>query len=103
MYKNRKGFFSTKKSKKILTLSSICFLMVIISILPNTTLKSDLTPDDNRSNESITHLLKDANEDPYDFQGIEPSLDVTDYGNLYKNDQHISLTSQEELDLTYYL
>ena len=69
--------------------------MLLISIFPANNLKSELTHG-NSSNffgeeESITQPLKDSNGDPYDFQGTEPSLDITDYGNLYKYDQQISL------------
>jgi len=37
------------------------------------------------------------------FEGYEEPLNVTDYGNLYENNQQISLTNQEELDINYYL
>ncbi|MBY9016697.1 MAG: hypothetical protein KGD68_13470, partial [Candidatus Lokiarchaeota archaeon] len=37
------------------------------------------------------------------FEGYVDSLNITDYGNLYKYDQEVSLTNQEEVNLTYYL
>ncbi|MFW9781785.1 MAG: hypothetical protein ACFFFB_05820, partial [Candidatus Heimdallarchaeota archaeon] len=37
------------------------------------------------------------------FQGIEQSLNITDYGNLYKLNQEVSVSNAEELNLTYFL
>ena len=37
------------------------------------------------------------------FEGYEEPLNVTDYGNLYENNQQVSLTSQEDLEINYYL
>jgi len=50
---------------------------------------------------SQTPLLADI--DSVLFEGNEISLNITDYGNLYETNQEVSLTNQEELNLTYYL
>ena len=44
-----------------------------------------------------------ADDSPILFEGNEKFLNITDYGNLYKYDQEVSLTNQEEHNLTYYL
>jgi len=52
-------------------------------------------------NFSQTPLL--ADDSPVLFEGNENALNITDYGNLYKYDQEVTLTDQEEFNLTYYL
>jgi len=44
-----------------------------------------------------------ADDSPILFEGNENALNITDYGNLYKYDQQVSLTNQEEHNLAYYL
>ncbi|MFX0011240.1 MAG: hypothetical protein ACFE9R_13065, partial [Candidatus Hermodarchaeota archaeon] len=36
------------------------------------------------------------------FEGNEISLNITDYGNLYKDNQHIDVNNQEITNLSYY-
>ena len=50
---------------------------------------------------SQTPLLADA--DSVLFEGNEISLNITDYGNLYKYDQEVSLSSQDPTNVTYFL
>ncbi|MFX0012813.1 MAG: hypothetical protein ACFE9R_21050, partial [Candidatus Hermodarchaeota archaeon] len=47
--------------------------------------------------------LQSASNPEILFQGNEMALNITDYGNLYKYDQEISVSNQEEVNLTYYL
>jgi hypothetical protein len=44
-----------------------------------------------------------GSEEEIIFQGIESPLNITDYGKLIKQNQYISLTNQEDVNLSYYL
>ena len=68
-------------------------------LIPNS---KNITEIDRDINEfSQIPLLADA--DSILFEGNENALNVTDYGNLYKYNQEVSLTNQEEDNLNYYL
>jgi len=74
------------------------YLIILLSIflsssflIPNS---NDITEiDRNFNNYSQTPLLADSA--PILFEGNEISLNITDYGNLYENNQEVSLTNQE--------
>ncbi|TET02177.1 MAG: hypothetical protein E3J90_02715 [Promethearchaeota archaeon] len=84
----------------------IGYLIIILGIflsssflIPNSKNIKDIDSDFN--DYSQTPLLADS----YSvlFEGNEISLNITDYGNLYDNNQKVSLSNQDELNLTYYL
>ncbi|MHA1240741.1 MAG: hypothetical protein ACTSQU_08085 [Promethearchaeota archaeon] len=91
--------------KKSLVLR-IAYLIIILGIFLSS---SFLIPNSN----NITEIDRDFNDfsqsplladnPPVLFEGNENALNITDYGNLYKYNQEVSLTNQEELNLTYYL
>jgi hypothetical protein len=54
-------------------------------------------------NESTPLKIYPASDPDTLFQGYEPALNITDYGNLYKYNQEVSVNNQQELNLTYYL
>ncbi|MFX1374642.1 MAG: hypothetical protein ACFFA0_02410 [Promethearchaeota archaeon] len=47
--------------------------------------------------------IKNANGDSFLFQGIEQPLIINDTGILYELNQEITISNQEELNLSYYL
>lgn len=90
----------TKKSITKFIISTVLFFGLLIS--------SNIFININKLNRQehlglINSEIRTANGDTYLFQGIENSLNITDYGNLYEYNQEISLNNQEELDLNYYL
>ncbi len=91
--------------KKSLVLR-IAYLIIILGIflsssflIPNSKNIKKIDSDFNYYSQSP--LLADS--DSILFEGNEISLNITDYGNLYENNQLISLTSQEELEINYTL
>ena len=98
--------FSYNSILKKASVLRIAPLIIILSIFLSS---SFLIPNFNNiteidrefNNFSQTPLLADA--DSVLFEGNEISLNITDYGNLYDNNQEVALTDQEELNLTYYL
>jgi hypothetical protein len=56
-----------------------------------------------KDSNKILHQPSLADPDSVLFDGNEIPLNITDYGNLYDNNQIVSLTNQEELNLNYYL
>ena len=91
--------------KKSLALR-IAYLIIILGIflsssllIPNSNHIKEIDRDFN--NYSQTPLL--ADNPPAIFEGNEISLNITDYGNLYDNNQEVSLNNQEELNSSYYL
>ncbi len=80
----------------------ISFLAIFLSssfLIPNSNLKTEIDRDFN----SPSQLPLIADIDSVLFEGNENALNITDYGNLYKYNQEISLNNQEELNLNYYL
>jgi len=82
------------------------YLIIILAIflssffIPNSS--KNTTEIDNDFNDiSRIPLLADADSNL--FEGNEISLNITDYGNLYDDNQDVSLNNQEELNLNYYL
>jgi hypothetical protein len=91
-----------KKASVLRIANLIIILGIFLSssfLIPNSNNITEIDRDFN--NYSQTPLL--ADNAPVLFEGNEISLNITDYGNLYKNNQEISLSNQEELNLTYYL
>jgi len=98
--------FSNKSLLKKASDLRIAYLIVILAIFLSS---SFLIPNSN----NITHIDKGFNElsqlplladtDSVLFEGTEISLNITDYGNLYENNQEVSLTNQEEINLNYFL
>jgi hypothetical protein len=91
------------KKVSVLRIANLTIILAIFLtssfLIPNSKNITEIDRDIN--NFSQIPLLADA--DSVLFEGNEISLNITDYGNLYKYDQEVSLTNQEELNLNYYL
>ncbi|MHA2010362.1 MAG: hypothetical protein ACW980_23870, partial [Promethearchaeota archaeon] len=90
---------------KILT---ICFIASIFSLflIINSSLFNNPVNDNNNDIEELGFKKQDLRiNDGYNylFQGIENPLNITDKGILYKYDQDVLLSNQEDLNLSYYL
>ncbi|MEJ2248911.1 MAG: hypothetical protein P8Y97_04535 [Candidatus Lokiarchaeota archaeon] len=84
-----------------------CSIFIIFIILSGVSLiKFRTTQIDNNnticSNDEPKNL-KNSGQDNVIFQGNLPPINITDYGNLYKTDQHISLTSENLKNVSYFL
>lgn len=101
MKKNTHNSYTRKDS--ILRMSSLMVLLVIFLsssfIIFGT--KNNLSM--GRDNNNLSQQPSLADSDSILFKGNEISLNITDYGNLYDDNQDVSLSNQEELDLNYYL
>ena len=53
--------------------------------------------------DEIGDLLNTASESTILFEGTLDPLNITDYGNLYENNQDITLINETELNTTYFL
>jgi len=102
---NMKKFSNNSLLKKV-SVQRIASLIILLAIflsssflIPNSNDISEINSD--RDILPQTPLL--ANNNPILFEGNANTLNITDYGNLYEYDQEVSLTNQEELNLTYYL
>ncbi|MFX0008556.1 MAG: hypothetical protein ACFFAV_17735, partial [Candidatus Hermodarchaeota archaeon] len=91
--------------KRIILISLSIFLMILINaeFLSNPT--QHVRGKDEYAEDTYTYDedVKLSNGGNYIFQGIEDSLIINDTGNLYDFNQEISVSNQEELNLTYYL
>lgn len=100
-----KNFSNNLLLKKVSVLR-IAYLIIILAIFLSS---SFLIPNSNNITEidrdlnSLSQIPLLADSDSVLFEGNENALNITDYGNLYKYDQEVSLTNQEELNLNYYL
>jgi hypothetical protein len=91
------------KKASVLRIANLTIILAIFLFssffIPNSNNITEIDKDFNKF--SQIPLL--ANNDSVLFEGNEISLNITDYGNLYKYDQEVSLTNQEELNINYYL
>ncbi len=91
------------KKESVLGFVSIIILSAIFLsssfLIPNSNNSTEI----NRDFNDTPQIPSVADVDPVLFEGNENALNVTDYGKLYKYDQEVSLTNQEELTLNYYL
>ncbi len=55
------------------------------------------------NNESVNHNVKISQGVSTLFEGTEQNLNITDTGNLYEYNQYVSVSNQEEVNLSYYL
>jgi len=99
-------------SEKVSTIKKkVCSLFFLILVLfPMIFINSNfVTPFHSNNNAYINEEkgfqqeLKSANGDSILFQGTEQSLNITDTGNLYRFDQEISVSNQEEENISYFL
>ena len=95
------------KNKRILEISFLSSLILILFLIQITNISPLLSfnnkAGDHHNLTTYNDKLNVAADDPILFQGTEDPLNITDYGNLYKSDQEVSLTNEEELNLSYYL
>ncbi|MFX1426442.1 MAG: hypothetical protein ACFFBE_08315, partial [Promethearchaeota archaeon] len=105
MYKNTINSKFIKKLKSIIIITSILSLVLITNTTFLYNSKLDDRKNDDLKNEKniFTENLKISNGNPILFEGTEQSINITDNGNLFKNNQHISLENQELLNINYYL
>jgi len=100
-----KNLSNNSHIKKVSVLR-IANLTIILAIFISS---SFLTPNSNNNAEidrdlnNFSQIPLLADTDSILFEGNEISLNITDYGNLYDANQDVSLSNQEELNLSYYL
>ena len=95
------------KNKRILEISFLASLILILFLIQIANVGPSLSPNnkigEHQNHTTFNDKLKIATDDPILFEGNEIPLNITDFGNLYELNQEVSLTNQEELNLTYYL
>ncbi|MHA2050002.1 MAG: hypothetical protein ACW986_10330 [Promethearchaeota archaeon] len=79
--------------------------LILVSVVGSDLISgSNVKKNSDVDNESFSNRdLEISNGAPILFQGSEPSLNITDTGNLYKYNQEVAVSEQEEVNLTYYL
>jgi len=100
-----------KKISNNSLLKEVSFLRIanLTIILAIFLLSSFLVPNSNNITEidrdfnDISQIPLLADNSPVLFEGNELSLNITDYGNLYKYNQEVSLSSQDPTNVTYFL
>jgi len=102
IYQTRKVIFKKEKTKYLVF---VLIALILVSILGSNFISdSKLEQNIDNDNKSVTHYdLLISNGDTSLFQGIEPSLNINETGNLYKFNQEVAVSEQEEVNLTYYL
>ena len=101
MKMNSYNSYSSKFS--ILRLSSLIILLVIFLSSSFIIFGTNNNLSMGRDNSKLSQQPSLSDPDSTLFEGNEIPLNITDYGNLYDDNQVISLTNQEKLDLNYYL
>ncbi len=89
--------FKKQFKQSLLLLSFLLISFSFISLLQLNNLNSQTLENYNYNK------IDSASEPNIMFAGNEVALNITDYGNLYKANQEISVNNQEEVNLTYYL
>ena len=95
-----------KKNKpKITLIASILFLTLLVNTyLFNFSIQSNIYSNFNSENfDEHNQNLESSNGQSFLFQGIESPLNVNDTGNLYELNQEITISNEEEMNLSYYL
>ncbi|MFX1344561.1 MAG: hypothetical protein ACFFAI_05610 [Promethearchaeota archaeon] len=98
-----KRFSSIKKKVNSLGIIALIFFsLLFFNCMSNKTFQSDdnISFDDQ---EEFRQELKNANGESIIFQGNEQPINITDTGILNKQNQEISLSNEEVLNLTYFL
>jgi len=101
LYKNKRRNSFNKKLKKSIVIVCLFFTIFLINTIRVN--HSKITNNIDGNFNKYDQNLKEANGGAILFQGTEKPLNITDFGNLYDNNQHISLTNQEEFNLSYFL
>jgi len=105
MFKNTKNSKLGKKINYMLIITSMLSLVLLVNsnLLYNFRVKS--YDYDEKDNEEIffNRDLKCSNGNSILFQGIESPLNINDTGNLFELNQEITVSNQEELNLSFYL
>ncbi|MFX1363903.1 MAG: hypothetical protein ACFFCE_14015 [Promethearchaeota archaeon] len=105
MQKFIKTLIYKKRKQKIVLISFILFSTILFN---STFFNHILHVNSNVNNtneylEEISYNPESANSNSVIFEGIEPVLNITDYGVLYEKNQYTSILNQEKLNLSYYL
>ncbi len=104
MYENCNGLILKKKKlKKIFVLFAVFLILLCQVNLFNSQNSDKNILTNNEKLRDFNQISNSAAGESILIQGNENFLNITDYGNLYKINQEVSLTNQEELNLTYYL
>ena len=105
MYKNTMNSKFKKKLHFILIFTSVLSLVLLVD--SNLLFNFQFNNDDNSDIIGNEHFsvdnLKNAHGDSILFEGVEQPLVINDTGLLNDLDQEISVSNQEETNLTYYL
>jgi len=97
--------FLKKNKPKITLIASILFLTLLVNLYVfNISNQSSIYSNINGENfDGYNQNLEISNGQSLLFQGIESSLNINDTGNLYELNQEITISNEEELNLSYYL
>ncbi|MFX1443725.1 MAG: hypothetical protein ACFFHV_09955 [Promethearchaeota archaeon] len=93
------------KNKGILEISFLSSIIVILFLIQINNISPLLSPNckvnENQNLTTFNDSLRISADKDILFQGTEEALNITDYGNLYKPNQEVSLTNEEELNFSY--
>lgn len=105
MQKNIESIIFKKRKQKIVLISFIIFLTFLINLIFFNHILHVNTNFNNADKDldNFSQNLESANGDSILFEGIQSALNITDNGNLYKTNQEVSLSNNEETSVTYYL
>lgn len=93
-----------KRYQKTLAIGFLLFLTIFTnSALFNNFNQGTFSDNNIEKFENNNHKITIANGESLLFQGVEAPLTVNDTGNLYELNREISISNQEELNLSYYL
>lgn len=100
-----KKFYTNSLLKRVSVLKIASLIIILTIFLSSSFLipNSNNIPEIDRDFNNFSQMPLIADIDSVLFEGNEISLNITDYGNLYDNNQEVSLSNQGKLNLTYYL
>ena len=90
---------------KTIVISFIFFIILLFNVnFFNQSLHiNNFINNDSEDFGQYNHNLESANGETILFNGIGTALNINDTGVLYKSDQEIMISNQEDLNLSYYL
>ncbi|MCK4481450.1 MAG: hypothetical protein KAV01_13050, partial [Candidatus Lokiarchaeota archaeon] len=105
MHKNLTKSIYKKKKIKTIVISFIFLIILLFNVnLFNQSLHiNNFINNDSEDFGQYNHNLESANGETILFEGIGTALNINDTGVLYKSDQEIMISNQEDLNLSYYL
>jgi len=105
LYKNLTKSIYKKKKIKTIIIGFIFFIILIFNVnFFNQSLHiNNFINDDSEYFRDYNDNLESANGETILFEGIGSPLNINDTGILYNMNQEISVSNEEELNLSYYL